>query len=188
MPTRATLPVLYLIVVGACTPVAVPPDTPPPRVLGACCPETDAEIIALFRQYESTAQAARPPELALLPHRFSSGLTGRERIVVRDLESWASLWPRIVGSHRPPPPVPPVNFANEMVVVASMGTRPSGGYAIYIDGVSAVRGNLVVSTREVSPGPRCGVTGALTEPVALARLERSDLPVSFVNRSVVRDC
>jgi hypothetical protein len=40
----------------------------------------------------------------------------------------------------------------------------------------------------VRPGSRCGATEALTEPIALARLERSDSPVSFVNRSIVRDC
>lgn len=188
MPIRATLVAVCLVTAAACTPVVTPPDGPTPAVLGACCPETDAEIIALFRQYENTAQAARPPELAVLPYRSSSGLTERERIVVRDQASWAALWTRIVGSHRPAPATPAVDFDDEMIVVVSMGTRPTGGYAIYIDGVTAVRGNLVISTREVRPGPSCFTTQALTQPVALVRLERSDLPVSFVNRNVVRDC
>jgi hypothetical protein len=185
---RAALVVaLSLVAAGACTAVTTPPNGRP-ELLGVCCPETDAEIIALIRQYENTAETERPPELAVLPYRFNSGLTERERIVVRDQESWAALWTRIVGSHRPAPAPPAVDFNNEMLVVVSMGTRLSGGHAIYIDAVSAVRGNLVVVTREVSPGRDCVVTGALTQPVALARLERSDLPVSFVNRSVVRDC
>ena len=188
MPIRAALVALCLVSAGACTPVTTSPDGPAPQLLGACCPETDAETIALLRQYENTAEPARPPELAVVPFRFTSGLTERERIVVRDAQSWASLWTRLVGSHRPAPAPPAVDFSREMLVVASMGTRPSGGYAIYIDGVAAVRGNLVVSTREVSPGRRCGVTAALTAPVALARLERSELPVSFISRSVVRDC
>jgi len=187
MPIRAALVALCLVAAGACTPVTTTPDGRAPQLLGACCPETDAEIITLLRQYETTPAAARPPELAVVPHRSNSGLTERERIVVRDQRSWAALWTRIVGSYRPAPAPPAVDFDDEMIIVVSMGTRPTGGYAIYIDGVTALRGNLVVSTREVSPG-RCGVTQALTEPVALARLERSDLPVSFVNRRVVRDC
>lgn len=159
-----------------------------PRVLGACCPETDAGIYALMQTYESTPDAARPPELAILPYRLSSGLTQRERIVVRDAESWAALWPRIMGSHRPLHTLPPVNFSREMLVVASVGTRPSGGHTITIDSVSGGRDRLFVFLSERSPGPRCGVTAALSEPVTLARLVRNELPVSFVTRSVLRDC
>lgn len=188
MPNRAALVALCLLLTaGACTAVT-PPDGRNPDVLGACCPETSAGIIALLEQYQNTPEAARPPELAVVPYQFYSGLSERERIVVRDAESWTSLWPRIVGSHRPAPARPAVNFSDEMLVVASMGARPSGGHAIYIDEVSVVRGTLVVVTREVSPGRNCVVTGAFTQPLALVRLERSDLPVSFVNRSVTRDC
>ena len=192
MSIRVALVVALSLVAGAaCTAVTTPPNGRAPELLGVCCPQTDAEIIALFQQYENTAEAARAAELAVLPYRFHSGLTERERIVVRDQVSWAALWTRIVASHRPPPARPAVDFDDEMLVVVSMGARPTGGYGIYIDGLSAVfavRGNLVVVTREVRPGRNCIVTGAFTEPLALARLERSDLPVSFVNRSVARDC
>lgn len=159
-----------------------------PRLLGACCPDTDAAIFALMRQYERTPETARAPELAILPYRISSGLSERGRIVVRDRDAWGVLWSRILGSHRPTPPPPGVNFADEMLVVASMGTRSTGGYIIMIDSASVARDTLFVFVREQSPGPRCGVTGALTAPVALARLQRSDLPVSLVSRSVTRDC
>lgn len=186
-PTRGPIVTLCLVAMAACTPV-VPPGGATPRVLGACCPETDAGIYALMEKYEATPAAQRPPELAVLPYRMNSGLSEREQIVVRDRESWTALWPRIVGSHRPVPPVPPVDFSDEMLIVASMGTRPSGGYTIYVDDVSVDRGSLLARIREQGPGAGCGVTGALTAPVALVRLERSAVPVRFVSRSVVRNC
>jgi hypothetical protein len=181
------------VIAAACGPragttSAATHDAAAPRVLGSCCPDTDAAIYSLMERHESTSAAARPPELALLPYRHTSGLTERERIVVRDASTWAALWPRILGSHRPMPPVPSVDFAREMVVVASMGTRSSGGYTIAIDSVFVARDTLRVVVREQSPGPRCGTTAALTMPVALARLERSELPVSFISRAAVRDC
>jgi len=187
MPIRASLVALALAAVAACTPVT-PPAGEAPRGLGACCPETDAGIISLMSEYENTPQSARRPELAILPYRIYSGLSQRERLVVRDAESWAALWTRIVGSHRPAPPAPAVDFSKEMVVVASMGSRPTGGYTIYIDDLSVLRGTLVIPVREQSPGPRCGTTQAVTAPMALARLERSELPVRFVTRDAVRDC
>src|SRR3712207_573666 len=107
MTVRAALKVLSLVGIAACTPVA-PPGGQAPRVLGVCCPETDAAIISLMREYENTPQSARPPELAVLPYRISSGLREREQLVVLDEASWAALWPRIVGSHRPAPAAPAV--------------------------------------------------------------------------------
>ena len=192
IPIRAAVATLCLIAAAACasrtTVPAVPAVAGTPRLLGACCAATDDAIFALMRQYENTDPSARTAELAILSYRMSSGLSERERIVVRDPDTWTALWPRIVGSHRPMPGPPAVNFSREMLVVASMGTRATGGYTIMIDSVSAGSGRLLVFLREQSPGPRCGVTAALTAPVALGRLDRSDLPVSFVTESVVRDC
>jgi hypothetical protein len=45
-----------------------------------------------------------------------------------------------------------------------------------------------VDITEQSPGPTCGTTAALTAPVALARLERSALPLSYAVSRVVTDC
>jgi hypothetical protein len=119
---------------------------------------------------------------------MTSGLAGKERIIVRDSASWRSLWPRIVGTHSPVPPVPAVNFTDEMLLVVSTGTRGSGGYVIMIDSVRAVGDTIRVSVREQSPGPRCGTPAVISAPVALARVERTTWPVSFVTREVVRDC
>ena len=162
--------------------------TPSPRVIGKCCPEADSAIYAIMARYESTPEAERPPELAIQGYRMSSGMTESERLIVRDSAAWTALWPRIVGSHRPMSRVPAVDFANEMLIVVSMGTRNSGGYTIHIDSVTAVGDSLQVAVRERSPGPRCGTTAALTAPVALARVERSDLPVGFSTRATVHDC
>ena len=189
---------VFGILAGCSTPrdpEGTPADSPTPQpgpqsvsVRGSCCPDTDAGIYALMERHEATPERERPPEMAMWGYRMTSGLRERERIVVRDSASWLALWPRIVGSHRPVSAVPAVNFANEMLIVVSMGTRSSGGYVIAIDSVAVAGDSLRVVVREQSPGPRCGTTAALSSPAALARVDRSELPVSFVTREVVRDC
>jgi hypothetical protein len=159
-----------------------------PRLLGSCCPRSDSAIYHLVNRYEATAPAAQTPELAFLPYRTNSGIADRREVVVRDAAMWASLWPEIVGSQRPMPPLPPVDFAREMLLVASMGTRSSGGYTIAIDGLTLAGDTLLVAVSEQSPGRNCGVTEAITEPVALARVERSELPVRFRRSQEVTDC
>ena len=159
-----------------------------PRVLGACCPDSDTAITALIQRYESTPESERPAELAIWAYRMSSGLAEQEQIVVRDSATWAALWPRLVGSHSPRPVLPAVDFTDEMLIVVSMGTRSSGGYIVTIDSVGVTADTLRVFVREQSPGSRCGTTAALTAPVALVRLERSALPATFATRETVHDC
>ena len=167
----------------------VPRESPgAPRLLGSCCPRTDSAIYDLMSRYEATAPADRPPELAILPYRMNSGIEDARRVVVRDSSAWAALWPEILGSHSPKPPLPAVDFSREMLVVVSMGTRSSGGYTIGIDGVRLLGDSLRVDITEQSPGPTCGTTAALTAPVALARLERSELPLSYAVSRAVTDC
>ena len=160
-----------------------------PRVLGACCrPSPDSSIYALLALNEATPAFERPPELALVHYRFNSGLARREHVVVRDSATWAKLWTEIVRTHSPKPPVPSVNFTRHMLVVASMGQKSSGGYAVWIDSITVAGDTLRIAVREQSPGPRCGTTAALTAPVALARVERSQLPAVFTTVPVVSDC
>lgn len=117
-----------------------------------------------------------------------SGIPDRRRLVIRDAPAWAALWNEAASMQHPQPPLPHVNFAQQMLIVATMGTRPSGGHSIEIDGVYAAGGRLHVAVREVAPAASCGTTGALTAPVMVVRVARSDAPVVFVERSEVRDC
>ena len=162
--------------------------TPTPRLLGWCCPTTDPEIMSLIARYEATPPAERLPEVAMVGYRHTSGFDTRQQFVVRDSATWATTWTKLLGSHNPKPPLPAVDFAREMIVVASMGTRSSGGYTIGIDSVFVARDTVFFRVRETSPGSRCGTTAALTSPVGLARVERTDLPTSFVIDDVVSEC
>ena len=73
-------------------------------------------------------------------------------------------------------------------LVVGMGGRPTGGYGITIDSVRAVNGRVRAFVTEWSPSPRCGVTGAFTQPVGLARLRRVTMPIEFVESARVSDC
>lgn len=138
------------------------------------------------------SQPATPPGTSIpvtrfrsdsLPFAFNSGVDEPERLVVRDAAAWNSLWTRIHARQSPVPPLPSVDFTKEMVVFAALGTQPSGGYSVLIDSATeAGDGNINVTVRAGSPGPACGTTSALTEPVDLARLARRDAKVQFVER------
>jgi hypothetical protein len=122
------------------------------------------------------------------PYRTYGGIATRERGVVRDQAAWAQAWIRLIGPFEPKQPVPAIDFERDMLVVAAMGSRPTGGYSVRIDGVYRAGDRLYVVVEESSPDAGCLTTQAFTAPVTAVRLARSDLAVAFVNRSRVLTC
>ena len=77
------------------------------------------------------------------------------------------------------PPLPEIDFSKEMIVVSAMGSRPSSGYLIYIDGACEVDGQVELFVSKVEDGP-CGVVpGVVTSQADVVRIPRSDLPIVF---------
>ena len=158
-----------------------------PLVL-SCCGDSDSLIMAQMRMYETTGEARRTPEVAVFPYRLNGGFTTRQRLIVRDQAAWTRAWTDVVGSHTPIPATPVADFARETIVIASMGQRNSGGYSVSIDSAGVAGDTVILAVTERSPGRTCGTTGALTQPIALARVLRPNAVVRFVEKSVVTDC
>lgn len=118
-----------------------------------------------------------------------TGLDRPLRSLVRGEREWADLWSHLGSNRIPRPSPPPVDFGREVVVVAAMGTRPTGGYAIRIDSVRYERDTLWVDVTSVSPGPGCVTTQALTAPVAALAVERRpNVTARFVDREEIERC
>ena len=88
----------------------------------------------------------------------------------------------------PTPELPAVDFDHEMLVVAALGARPSGGFGILIESATTTSDGLEVRVRTIAPGRRCAVTAAITQPVDVARLPLITGAVGFVDDPVVHEC
>ncbi len=117
-----------------------------------------------------------------------SGLADSLRLVVRDSLTWRRIWSNIHQNTSPPPELPAADFTQHMFIVAALGNRPTGGYTIYIDSAYARTDFLEVVVRKLSPGEKCFVGQALTQPVDVARLPRIDKPVHFREHAIVNPC
>jgi hypothetical protein len=61
-----------------------------------------------------------------------SGLTGDDLEVVRSEDEWRALWKRHTSKLESRPDLPPIDFADEMVICVLMGPQPTTGYEIEI--------------------------------------------------------
>ena len=163
------------------------------------CPRSPLLFIALALGVVGCGQplAPDPPatpvsvvRLRAEPYSFTyySGLIEPQRLVVRDPAAWAEIRAAIWKGQSPLPELPQVDFAREMLVVVALGERPTGGYGILVDSAVATPGRLEIWIRTIGPGPGCFVTQALTQPVDIARLPRSERVVRFHDRTEERAC
>ena len=120
---------------------------------------------------------------------YNSGLTKPVQLVIKDSKEWQEVWER---SHckviSPVPPLPEIDFTKELIVVVALGTRPTGGYGIFVDRAVDKNNRREITVGKQSPGKNCFTTQALTQPVDIARLPKTDRPVVFKETGEVHEC
>jgi hypothetical protein len=121
-------------------------------------------------------------------YRYSSGIADERRLDIHSSSAWEAQWARLTTGHGPRRDPPVVDFTREMVLLAAMGTRPTGGYQVIIDRVLETRAGLEVHVRNVSPGRRCGVAAALSQPADVVVAPASSQAVFWVVEETVSDC
>lgn len=132
--------------------------------------------------------SARPDPAATLIHEYWSGFRTASRFLVTDDVSWHVAWQRAYSTITPVPPLPAVDFLREVVLVAALGERSTGGFDVRIDSVVTHAGGIAVYTTAVAPGSSCATTTSLTQPVHAVRWPRPQGPVVFDERRIVSEC
>jgi hypothetical protein len=118
----------------------------------------------------------------------TSGFEDSTRLVVRDTSAWRRAWARLNARYIAQPPLPAVDFTRENVLIAAMGARSSGGFEIHLDSAVRKPGAIEVVVRSVAPGEGCMVSAAFTQPVDVAKIPASPLPIRFRERNVTASC
>lgn len=111
-----------------------------------------------------------------------------QTLVVHDRDTWVRTWSDIQRRVTPAPALPDVDFSKDLVVVASLGSRPSSGFDIVLTSASEANGVVTVEVQARSPGPNCVVAAVVTSPADAARLTRRSGAVVFHTTPVVVDC
>ena len=138
---------------------------------------------------ERIPQDATPVEVRPVADLPNSGIRVARREEVRSAARWDRVWGELTAGRTPPPERPAVDFRERMVLVATLGERPTGGYGITIDRVLRTsRDGLVAVVRETRPAEDCALTQSLTTPATAVSVPRVRGDVSFLEREETRDC
>jgi len=109
-----------------------------------------------------------------------SGIREVKQEVVKSADAWEKLWKQHSTAAGMTDKIPAVDFSKEMVIVATMGTKRTGGYTIEIVGVETQDKTLKISIKKSSPPPDAMTIQALTAPFHFVAVPKSDLKPEFV--------
>ena len=113
-----------------------------------------------------------------------SGVSAKKYVVIKDEASWSRLWNEHVAGRMPVPALPPVDFANKMLVGVFAGESGSGCHTISIPRVTAGTTTIKVEVdeRELQTFDVC--PAVVTHAMQVVAIDRNaapiDTPVEFV--------
>lgn len=121
------------------------------------------------------AQNSTPLEFQTLAEGSYSAIEAESQALISDAADWQAFWTRLHANRSPEPPLPQVDFASEMVLACTLGSRNSGGFQIKVAALAHV-GNLChLSLLYTEPGSNCFTTEALTQPYHIVVLRKTGL-------------
>ena len=127
----------------------------------------------------AAATEAQPLPIRSLKKGAFSGVREAKQEVVRSAGAWEKLWKQHATAGDSDK-IPAVDFSKEMVVVATMGTKRTGGYSIEIVGVETKDKALKISVKKSSPPPDAMTIQALTAPFHFVAVPKSELKPEFL--------
>jgi hypothetical protein len=88
----------------------------------------------------------------------------------------------------PPIPEPPIDFDKYTLLVASAGTKATGGFGIEFASIRDDGATLVASVLETVPGKFCGLTQTVTRPTAQVLIARTTKQVKLEVSTTIHEC
>lgn len=118
-------------------------------------------------------------EARTLARGSQSGIRVPRDIVARTPEEWLAVWRDHARNVVPEPPLPEVDWADDMVIGVVLGDRPSAGYSVSIARIEDLGSTVKVWTVEVQPLPGAMQAMVVTSPFHFVEVRRRDVPVEF---------
>lgn len=125
---------------------------------------------------------------SILSEGNNGGFEQDTLLLIRNSEEMKAGWKKLFSNFVEQPDMPSVNFANQMVVILSMGEKNSGGYSLEISKVVEKELQLAVFANYISPGQNCIVAEVISYPFVVISIPKKDKLVAVSKNNVIAEC
>jgi hypothetical protein len=108
-----------------------------------------------------------------------SGFTVPLQMFISSQKEWVEIWTTRQGSATPKRGHPAVDFDRDVVIVAALGTKDSGGYSLEITRIVRTKDDIQIFIRRAAPPDGAKAATVSTSPFVLARMKKPDRMVTF---------
>ncbi len=109
-----------------------------------------------------------------------SGMTEARQEVITNRSAWERVWAKHTVRSFPPQKLPEIDFRKQMVIVVTLGQKPTGGFALEIMSVVEAADRLQITVKSTTPRSGAMTIQALTAPFHFVAVPRSDLKPQFI--------
>jgi hypothetical protein len=122
-----------------------------------------------------------PVSFAVIDKGGVSGFQETQERFITAQDEWIQLWARRQANLATKKPHPPIDFDRDVVLVATLGMKNSGGYSIEIARIVKTKDDIQVFVKRTAPPEGAKLAAAQTSPFVLARMKKPDRPVTFLD-------
>jgi len=123
--------------------------------------------------------AADPGHMRTIAKGAFSGIRAPLNTVVTNEIQWTEVWGKHSVNEKQVEAAPKIDFNKESVILAAMGEKRTGGYAIEVFAVEDSAASYVVRVRTKAPKPGGFQLQALSAPFHIVAVPKISKPVHF---------
>ena len=120
--------------------------------------------------------AMQAPAVLTIASDTMSGVDTPLQAVARNDQEWAALWQKHAGLGKA---APKIDFSKRTVVAVFLGSRPSAGYRVEVNGTRQDGNALIVTWRELPPPRDSLLAQVITSPAHLVSIPKFDGEIKF---------
>jgi hypothetical protein len=136
----------------------------------------------------SSSQERTPVSFTVVTSGHNSGYIKKGRLKITNKADFQKMWDNLYINFSEKPPLPDINFNNQLVIGAFFGEATSGGNSIAVKSVEMYETMIMVKIEETTPGYNCVTTDVMTQPYQIIAISKVNLPVNYATEHVIRKC
>jgi hypothetical protein len=121
----------------------------------------------------ATSEIAEPVRFMALENgeHNNFGNEQPQAITISDEKTWQDFWHKLHGNINPMPPLPDINFNDEMVLAILDAPRSTPAMSFAVESLSKTKTELIVNVIREEPGKSCMMAQVVSEPYIILRTQ-----------------